>query len=341
MKVLKVLLYVVLGLVALFVALGLFGKKDYHIERSIEIDAPKNLIYEYVRYFKNGDAWSPWAHLDPNMKQEITGNDGNVGATHKWSGNDDVGEGQQTITAMTPERIDIRVKFIRPFESESPTYMTFQEQEKTTKVTWAFDMHVAFPWNGLAMFTDMDAGVGGDYARGLQNLKKNCEEIAHKKYNGYEVAEQEIPVQYYAGVRKTVNIPEVEAFYGANLPKVIEQVQKSGAAAGVPSGLYWTFDQQAGKTDMAVAVPMPEDKKLGSGFGVFPVGGHKAAVIEYMGSYDKIGDAHMAMDEYMKEKGLESILPVVEEYVAGPGREPDTTKWLTRVIYFVQPKPAN
>ena len=341
MKILKILLYIVLGLAGLLVVLGIFAKNNYHIERSTQIDAPKELVYEYARYFKNLEGWSPWWHLDPNMQVSYSGKDGEVGAGYHWSGNDKVGEGEQTVTAMTPDRIDTEVKFKRPFESTSPTYMTFQADGKKTNVTWAFDMHVAFPWNGLAMFTDMDAGVGGDYARGLASLKKVCEELAHKKYHGYEVAEIELPVKYYLGVRKTIGVTDITAFYTTNLPKAMEQAQKAGASmAGSPSGLYWSYDEKAGKTDMAAAIPLATETKAGAGFSVFPVGGHPALLIEYLGAYEKTGEAHMAMDEYMAAKGLQSIPPVVEEYVTDPGQEPDTAKWLTKVIYFVEPKPA-
>lgn len=339
MKILKIIAYAVLALALLVVALGLFARKDYHIERSIEIDAPKNVVYEYARYFKNFGAWSPWAALDPNMKTSITGTDGEVGATHSWAGNDDVGEGRQTITAMTPERIDIEVNFRQPFESTSPTYMTFKEDGKKTTVTWAFDMHVVFPWNGLAMFTDMDAGVGADYERGLKTLKKNCEEIAHKKYRGYEVADLDsMAVRYFLGVRKTVNFTDIPAFFGSNFSKAFEQAQKTGAAmAGSPSGLFWSYDEQGGKTDMAAAIPLAADQKPAAGLGIFPVGGKRALVIEYFGAYEKSGEAHYAMDDYMKEKGLQNIPPVIEEYVTDPGQEPDTAKWLTKIIYFVEP----
>jgi len=340
MKILKVVAYIVLAVVALVVTLGLFAKKDYHIERSQEIDAPKDLVYEYARYFKNFETWSPWAYLDPNMKTSITGTDGEVGALYQWSGNDDVGEGKQTITSVTSERIDMEIKFTRPFETTSPTYMAFREDGKKTTVTWAFDMHVSFPWNGLAMFTDVDAGVGVDYERGLKNLKKICEEIASKKYRGYEVAEIEIPLKYYVGTRQTIDTSALAAFYATNLPKAFEAVEKSGLApAGGPSALYWFWADSLGKTDVAATVPVTEDKKFGKGLSVFPVGG-RALVIEYFGAYENIMEAHMALDEYLTEKGLQNIPPVVEEYVTDPGQEPDTAKWLTKVIYYVEPKPA-
>ena len=339
MKLLKILLYIFLGFGSLWVILGLFAVKDYHIERSIEIDAPQELIYEHVRFFKNFESWSPWAKLDPNMKTSISGTDGAVGAVYTWAGNKKVGIGQQTITALGPDRIDTEVKFSEPFESTSPTYLIFEEMGDKTKVTWAFDIHVAFPWNGLSMFTDMDAAVGKDYAQGLENLKTRCEEMAHKKYRGYEITEVEIPEKYYAGVRKTVAFTDIGAFFAENLPKTYKQLEKNRASlAGPPSGLFWNYDMEAGTTDMAAGIPITVVQKFDDGLAIFPVGGKPALVIEYFGAYANIGEAHFAMDDFMAEKNLENIPPVIEEYVTDPGKEPDTAKWLTRVIYFVGPK---
>ncbi|MFN0016238.1 MAG: SRPBCC family protein [Saprospiraceae bacterium] len=339
MKILKFLLYLILGLGLLWVALGVFGKKDYHIERSLEIDAPKDVVYEQVRLFKNFSSWSPWAPLDPKMKTSIEGTDGTVGAVYKWSGNDDVGTGQETITALAPDRIDFEVKFIEPFESTSPSYLLFAENGKKTKVTWAFDMHIAFPWNGLAMFTDMDAGVGKDYEKGLENLKKVCEAIAHKKYRGYEVAVEDIPQRFYVGVRKTVPFQDMQTFFETTFGNAMASVEKNGATlSGAPAGLFWSYNEQAGSADMAAAMPVAADGKFGGGMSVFPIGGSQALVISYYGSYEKTGEAHYAMDEYMAEKNLQSIPPVIEEYITDPGKEPDTSKWLTRVVYFTEPK---
>lgn len=42
------------------------------------------------------------------------------------------------------------------------------------------------------------------------------------------------------------------------------------------------------------------------------------------------------MDAYMRENKLEQLTPVIEEYVTDSGSEPDSTKWLTKVVYFVK-----
>ena len=340
MKLLKILLYILLGGAALVVLLGLFAKKDYHIERSIEIDASKAMVYEYARYFKNFEQWSPWSAYDPNLKQVIEGTDGALGATYKWSGNDKVGVGEQTITAISPDRIDMEIRFQKPWESTSPVFLSFEDApEGKTKVNWGFDMHVDFPWNGMAMFTNVDAGVGKDYERGLETLKKNCELLSFEKYRGLKAMALDMPAQTYVGVRKTMPIAEIGAFYGTTMGAVMEALgKKSINPNGAPAGLYWKWDEEKQETDLAAVIPVLEDPKLGKDFQVFQLPAGQALVIDFKGSYDKIGDAHQSMDAWMADKNLQAKMPVIEAYVSDPGTEPDTSKWLTKVIYFVEPK---
>jgi effector-binding domain-containing protein len=99
-----------------------------------------------------------------------------------------------------------------------------------------------------------------------------------------------------------------------------------------PAGLYFTYDEKAGTTDMAAATmvkgggPVPE---LAS----FEIPAGKEACVDYYGAYDKVGAAHYSIDEFMKEKGVKAGIPVIESYLNDPMVEKDTAKWLTRVIY--------
>ena len=92
-------------------------------------------------------------------------------------------------------------------------------------------------------------------------------------------------------------------------------------------------------TDMAAAFPITENLLFGKPVTIFPMAAGRALQIEYLGAYDQLGEAHGAMDDYMAEKNLQMLPPVIEEYITDPGMEPDTAKWLTRIIYRVQPKP--
>ena len=107
---------------------------------------------------------------------------------------------------------------------------------------------------------------------------------------------------------------------------------------GAPTGLYWTYDTVTMKTDMAAAFPLDISFKAAEPVQIVTLKG-KALTIDFMGDMSKMGEAHMAMDDYILEKKLKQVPPVLEVYVTDPAKEPDTSKWLTKVIYYVEPEP--
>lgn len=333
MKALKILLYIVLGLGGLWMLLGIFARKDYRIERSAEINAPREVVFEQVHLFKNFKNWSPWHVYDLNMKSEITGTDGEPGARYNWAGNEKIGTGYLLLKTVTSTRIESDVDW---GWGASPTFFTLEEiAGKKTRVQWVMDMHIAFPWNAFAMLTDVNAFVGKDFENGLANLKRVCEQIAHPKYRGYEVAEADLPLKNYLGIRNMVDTAGVATFYTENLSRIMEMItDKKLTPAGLPSGLFWTWGAE---TDMAAAVPIAENAVKLDSAQIFPLGG-KALIVEYFGPFEKTVEAHLALDDYLLKKNLQSIPPVIEEYVTDPSTEPDTMKWLTKIIYFVGPK---
>lgn len=337
MKALKYIFFTVLGAAVLFLLMALFARHDYHIERSIEIEAPRDTVFNQVRYFKNAPNWSPWLYLDPNVQTSIDGIDGEAGAVYKWSGNKAIGKGSQTVKSIGPDRISLDIQ-LHEF-STNPTYFAFSQKNEYVQVIWAMDMHVPFPWNALSMLTDMNNSfIGKDFENGLANLKKYCEALAPKKYRGYSVKQLESPATFYAAVRQEVEFQAIPKFFEDNYPLILQAIEKAEAKiAGAPCGFFWTYDTIALKTDMAAAFPLEKAIKPVAGIEIITLSG-KAVVIDYLGDYAKTGEAHAAMDDYMLEKKLQLVPPAIEQYITDPVQEPDTAKWLTKIIYFVTPK---
>lgn len=336
-KFLKFLLYAALTILVVVIALGLFGKKDYRVVRSISIDAPRSMVVDYVRHLENFKEWSPWTALDPGMQISVTGVDGEVGASYQWKGNDKAGEGSQTITALKEDQIILKTEFIRPFKSSSETRFDFTLEEGLTKVSWVYDWKAPFPLNGLMMLTDIDAALGKDFVMGLENLERILEERAHRKYLGFEVKEEEAWAErIYAGIRQTVDTAQIGKAYSAGLQKTVGLLSKAGGSpAGPATALYWSWE--GGRSDFMAAFPVNATTTT-SGLATYKLGGRKAYMIEYLGGYEGVGTAHAAMDIYCLENGLKIVPPAIEEYVVGPDSEPDTSKWLTKVIYFADKK---
>jgi effector-binding domain-containing protein len=88
--------------------------------------------------------------------------------------------------------------------------------------------------------------------------------------------------------------------------------------------------------DMAAGIAFAGDlAEVPEGYEIIEAGG-KALHIEHYGAYDKVAEAHYAMDDYMKEKGLELNEIVVEEYVTDPTTVQDPSEILTNIYYFVK-----
>lgn len=170
-------LYVVLAIIGLIVLLALVAPKSYNVSRSIKINRPLPEVFDYIKYVKNQNDWSPWKKKDPNMTQEFEGTDGEVGFISRWEGNKDVGTGEQEIVRIIEnESIESQLRFFKPWKSQSDAYITVDAiDETTTKVTWGFSGVNKPPSNIFFLFFNMDKTVGADFEDGLNQLKSNLE----------------------------------------------------------------------------------------------------------------------------------------------------------------------
>ncbi|WP_316837677.1 SRPBCC family protein [Pedobacter nutrimenti] len=174
MKILKGILFTVLGLVVLALVVAIFVKKEYTVERDIVINKPRQQVYDYIKYLKNQNNFSKWAKMDPAMKTEFRGTDGTVGFVSAWDSNQkDVGKGEQEIKGLQDgKRLDTEIRFIKPFESTCSAYMTTEDAStNATKVTWVFNGKMNYPMNLMSLCMNMDKMIGGDLQIGLNNLK--------------------------------------------------------------------------------------------------------------------------------------------------------------------------
>ena len=174
MKILKKVLIALAVIIAIPLVIALFVKKEYAVEREININKPNTEVFEYIKYLKNQDNYSKWATMDPNMKKDSRGTDGQVGFVSTWDSEiEDVGKGEQEIVKITEgKRIDFELRFIKPFEANEPAYMTTEAvSEQETKVKWGFSGKMPYPMNIMMLFMDMEEMIGADLEEGLKNLK--------------------------------------------------------------------------------------------------------------------------------------------------------------------------
>ncbi|MDX2129074.1 MAG: SRPBCC family protein [Chloroherpetonaceae bacterium] len=334
MKILKYIGYGFGVLLLLVVVLIIAMPSQFTIVRKATIKAPKKVVYERVIYFKNFPKWSPWQDFDPKMTTSIKGEDGKVGAVYEWSGNDSVGKGTQSITAVTEERIDLDLHFITPFESHSKTdYVVKAISEVETEITWTLHTSLPRPLNIFGPIFNLEESVGKDYERGLTKLKTLCETYVAENYRGgFEIVEFDFPERLYVVKKGSIKMTEIEKFYGVNFSKAVEEIKKANLLMTTPpTGLYWVWDEAKGMVEMAAGFGATGEVK---GLETVKIPAQKAYKIAFYGPSSGTMKAHLAMDEYFKAKGFQQGLPVMEEYAADATTEKDSTKWLTNVVYF-------
>ncbi|KIC40436.1 hypothetical protein RA27_14185 [Ruegeria sp. ANG-R] len=141
------------------------------VSRSITVDAPASVIFPYVNSMQETEKWSPWLSRDPETKLSYSGPDAGVGNTLNWaSDNPQVGTGSQEIIESIPDQSVKTALDFGPMGTATALFL-LQPEGAGTRVTWGFESDLGLNpmsrWMGLMM----DRWVGGDYERGLENLK--------------------------------------------------------------------------------------------------------------------------------------------------------------------------
>ena len=164
---------VVIGVFAVIVAMR---PSDFRVERSAVVSAPAPVVFAQVNDLHNWDAWSPFAKLDPAAKQTFEGPRAGTGAALAWAGNKQSGEGRMTITESRPnELIRFRLDFVKPFAVTNTAEFTFTPRGDQTAVTWSMSGRQNFMAKAFCMFMSMDKMVGGEFEKGLAQMKSVAE----------------------------------------------------------------------------------------------------------------------------------------------------------------------
>lgn len=162
--------------VVLFIGLVATRPGALRVERSAKIAAPPAAVYAQVADFHAWAAWSPWEKLDPAMKKTFSGPETGPGASYAWAGNDKVGEGRMTVLSATPgQELTLKLEFFKPFAATDTASFKFAPDGRGTQVVWAMAGENNFAAKAMGIFMDMDKMIGGDFEKGLAQLKTVAE----------------------------------------------------------------------------------------------------------------------------------------------------------------------
>jgi len=175
MKILGFILLAIAGIIVLLLITALFVPKEYTIEREITINKPQWQVFDYLKHVKNQSDFNEWVLIDPAMNKEYKGTDAQIGFVFAWD-SEKAGKGEQKIINIQEgEKIDLELRFIKPFESTAQVYFTTEAPHPgATRVKWGMTGKSNYPFNFMNLLVSKT--VGAPIEKSLNNLKTLQEE---------------------------------------------------------------------------------------------------------------------------------------------------------------------
>ncbi|MBU6324005.1 MAG: SRPBCC family protein [Bacteroidetes bacterium] len=348
MKFVKYFVLVMLSLIATVLTLASLKSPEYKVQRSTVIHAPRAVVWNQISRWKQFNNWNPWAALDSNAVYQFEGNDGALGSSVSWKGNDNIGAGSMRTWRVEPMKsVDAELKFTAPWESTSNTRIEMQGDDGQVQVSWTMYGKQSLLERSFTLFMGgMDKMVGKDYEQGLINLKRVCEQgpaapmqqesastpVATQQ--GVPLFEVVLPARKYAGIRNVVTAAQLES--GEYLKQSVLSLMAGIAQNGLRvSGSVFVFhymsDAASGMMDIAVCMPVeiPKGKTAGNLY-LFELPQRRALAADQNELQANGGPARRALREYTNNKAIQTEPFTVEEYLFDPLNSKKTDAIKTR-----------
>jgi hypothetical protein len=179
LKTLAIIAVIVVVVIAGILIYAATKPDTFRVQRTASIKAPPDKIYALIADLKAWPVWSPYEKKDPAMKRSFGAVTAGKGATYAWEGNKDVGQGSMEILESSPQKILIKLDFLKPFEAHNMGEFILVPKgdttNVTTNVTWAIYGPSPYMSKVMSTFMDFDKMIGRDFEQGLADLKAAAE----------------------------------------------------------------------------------------------------------------------------------------------------------------------
>lgn len=170
------LLSLVVLLAAIVLGLASLQPERFRVERSVDIATGPEVPFPYIADFTQWVKWSPWEHVDPDLKRLFGNPFKGMGASYGWSGNDRVGEVRLQIkTARLPNGVFIDAEYKRPWRGNDQMVFKFDPTPDGTRVTWTLTGPLSFGDRLGELLSKREARMAPAFEAGLAKLKQLSE----------------------------------------------------------------------------------------------------------------------------------------------------------------------
>lgn len=318
---------------ALFLISAYLLPQHAKIERTEQIEASPKIVFSQVNDLHNWEKWSKWHIIDTDLKTEFNNHGGGQGAGVIWKSNfDKIGTGKLTITESIPYD---SIVCVLQFPEKRPATMKFlfEENGEKTSLKWILTCDVGF--NPFARWTGLlkNKIVGPDLKEGLDYLNTVCKVLQQEDAMIVELGK--IESFEYAAVREKVIFNDVSSRMSDMFRKVeIFIASTIGQVSGSPFAIYHEIKNDT--IDLECGYPVSKRILPESPVQTGTFQPTRSAVVDYYGDYQKLEEAHSAIQQWIDKHQFRINGPPIEKYLIGPATENDAEKWHTKIYYPIK-----
>ena len=171
----KTLALVGAGALAVLLAYAATRPDAFTIARSATVNAPPEKVHALINDLRAFNTWNPFDRKDPNIRGTYKGPAAGPGAHYAFQGNKEVGSGSLEIVRSEPQQVTMRLDMLEPFEAHNTVQFSLARRGNATEVTWVMDGRTPYLAKIMHIFFDVDRMVGGEFEKGLADLKARAE----------------------------------------------------------------------------------------------------------------------------------------------------------------------
>ncbi|PMS16623.1 polyketide cyclase [Trinickia dabaoshanensis] len=149
---------------------------EFHIARSVTIEAPPEAIYPLINDLRRFNEWNPFAKSDPTINLTYGASSEGRDGSYVWNGSGRSGKGRMQITeTVPPQRIAMSLQFEKPMKANNTVLFTLKPQDAATDVSWEMSGVSSYMQKLFGVCFNMEKMVGGEFDKGLNSLKVKVE----------------------------------------------------------------------------------------------------------------------------------------------------------------------
>ena len=303
-----------------------------HVQKSININAPVDKVFNTINDFHTWPTWSPWLITEPEANVTIRED----GKHYEWEGHRTGAGSMSILNESAPNTVDYDLTFLKPWKSTAKVKFNCEAQGDTTKVTWYMDS--SLPWFMFWMKKSMTAFIGMDYDRGLNMLKEYVED--GKIHSQLEFkGESNFEGGNFVGIKRDTTMTNV----GPDMEKDFTRLhvflkENNLEVVGYPFSQYHKFDMVKDKVSYTSGFPVnavPQNMPAGIISGQLPAS--KIYKLRHVGPYKHLGNAWSTMHAMIRSKQIKPVSGYhpFELYANDPAETP-TEELITDICFAVK-----